>query len=181
VVVRKGFFSELFLVFIIGPLKASCGEAGLPAVSVTLFSIPTAMLPSYETSQEHRADTCACRKGRPRAPEPLESGALAHTRTVSPPVVQTLLPPVRSAAHVGMHALLCALAAAVRAVFCHRADLVLETSPCAGSSRASPGDGPGRAYRLNRPRVVPVRVFGGVRYITGEHVAAFTRGGNREI
>jgi len=41
-------------------------------------------------------------------------------------VLQTLPPPVRSATHVGMPALLPALAAAVRAVFCQRADLVLE-------------------------------------------------------
>src|SRR5258705_2423553 len=66
--------------------------------------------------------TCAYRKVRPRVPGRLASGAPAHCRTVSPPVLQTLLPPVRSATHVGMPA----LAAAVRAVFCQGADLVLE-------------------------------------------------------
>src|SRR6266850_122873 len=59
-------------------------------------------------------------------PRPTRIGSTRALSDGLAAVLQTLLPPVRSATHVGMPALLPALAAAVRAVFCQRADLVLE-------------------------------------------------------
>src|SRR5882724_10199992 len=61
------------------------------------------------------ADPCATRVGSTCAP----AGGLAAGRC-------DLLPPVRSATQTGMFALLRAFAAAVRTLFCSRADLVLE-------------------------------------------------------
>src|SRR6267143_7129418 len=61
------------------------------------------------------ADPCATRVGSTCAP----AGGLAAGRC-------DLLPPVRSATQIGMFALLRAFAAAVRTLFCSRADLVLE-------------------------------------------------------
>jgi len=95
---------------------------------------------------------CAYRKVR-RASPPTRIGSTRALSDGLAAVLQTLLPPVRSATHVGMPALLPALAAAVAPCSANAPTSFWRTSPCASSSRSSPGGDPGRGSPP-RPRLL---------------------------